>query len=148
MLLLLVYSTFCDTFSSNKGANFDPISIISIIAVIWLIYPLFLGICFLLGTNFKFDRPDVVSICYCGSTKTLSLGIPLIGLIYGKDPNVALYSLPLLIYHATQLFIGGWAVGRLRAWVMLGKATECELDQIELSSAEIENRVEGNSPSA
>ncbi|KAJ3361166.1 hypothetical protein GGF32_007721 [Allomyces javanicus] len=131
MLLLLVFSTFCDTFESQKhnGGAIDPGSLLTMIALIFVvIYPVFLYLCFSIGRLLKFPRPDAISIAYCGSTKTLSLGIPLIGIIYKGDPNIGMYSLPLLIYHATQLFVGGWAVARFRRWVGEGMSSEAVTD--------------------
>ncbi|KNE67399.1 hypothetical protein AMAG_11865 [Allomyces macrogynus ATCC 38327] len=131
MLLLLVFSTFCDTFESQKhnGGAIDPGSLLTMIALIFVvIYPAFLYLCFSIGRLLKFPRPDAISIAYCGSTKTLSLGIPLIGIIYKGDPNIGMYSLPLLIYHATQLFVGGWAVARFRRWVGEGTSSEAVTD--------------------
>ncbi|KAI9218174.1 SBF-like CPA transporter family-domain-containing protein [Blastocladiella britannica] len=118
-LLLLVYSTFADTFS-NSHFSVSVGSVFAIIGTICVLYPSFAFFCFLVGRALGFARPDVVSIVFCGSTKTLSLGIPLIGLIYRGDPNLGLYSLPLLVYHATQLFVGGWSVPALRKFVESG----------------------------
>ena len=51
--------------------------------------------------------------------KTIAMGIPLIGAIFGgcSDCNVGLYYLPLLVWHPMQLLIGSALTARLSAWV-------------------------------
>ena len=43
--------------------------------------------------------------------------VPLIGAIYENDPNVGLYTLPLLIYYPLQLLVGAILVPRLKNFV-------------------------------
>ena len=45
------------------------------------------------------------------------MGIPLINAIYEGSPALALYTLPLLIWHPMQLVIGTFLSPRLLAWV-------------------------------
>jgi solute carrier family 10 (sodium/bile acid cotransporter), member 7 len=49
--------------------------------------------------------------------KTVSLGIPLISSIYEGNPNEALYTLPILIWHPMQLVVGSLIVSRLAKFV-------------------------------
>ena len=53
----------------------------------------------------------------CGATKTIALGFPLITVLYGSQPDVGLISLPLLIYHPSQILIGGLLVKPFKTWV-------------------------------
>lgn len=71
---------------------------------------------------------------FCGSQKTVALGIPLLRSIYGSSgggaengggssagaatvPSLALLSAPLLFYHPIQLIIGTCLVPQLRRYV-------------------------------
>ncbi|KAL7747201.1 LRR receptor-like serine/threonine-protein kinase RGI2 [Sorochytrium milnesiophthora] len=117
MLLLLVYATFCDQFSDpHATAAIKAGAVVAMIAVIVCLYQFNSWLCFLVSRMLRFDKPDTVSIVYCGATKTMALGIPLIGIVYRTDPNVGLYSLPLLMYHATQLFVGGAMTDPFLRW--------------------------------
>mmetsp|Transcript_3907 Transcript_3907/g.8516 ORF Transcript_3907/g.8516 Transcript_3907/m.8516 type:complete len:104 (+) Transcript_3907:1-312(+) len=49
--------------------------------------------------------------------KTVAMGVPLINAIYESNPNVGLYTLPLLIWHPMQLVIGSALAPKLSAWV-------------------------------
>ena len=50
--------------------------------------------------------------------KTVAMGIPLINAIYDGNPAIALYTLPLLIWHPMQLIIGTFLSPRLASWVV------------------------------
>ena len=45
------------------------------------------------------------------------MGVPLINAIYESNPNVGLYTLPLLIWHPMQLVIGSALAPRIADWV-------------------------------
>ena len=53
----------------------------------------------------------------CAATKTVALGVPILQVIYGGNPNIGLYSTPLLIYHAEQLVAGALLIDVLKKWV-------------------------------
>lgn len=108
MLLLLVYVSFCDLFSS-ESEHVSVISILLLILIIMILVPLIMLLCYLASK--RFDDAERISIMYCGSTKTLSLGLPLIGNMFNS--SIGYYVLPLLIYHASQLFWGFLAAKKL-----------------------------------
>jgi sodium/bile acid cotransporter 7 len=49
--------------------------------------------------------------------KSLAVGVPLVNTIYELDPNLSLYTLPLLIWHPMTLVIGSALTSRLAAFV-------------------------------
>jgi len=49
--------------------------------------------------------------------KTVAMGVPLINAIFDDNPNLGLYTLPLLIWHPLQLVIGSFLVPRLNRFV-------------------------------
>lgn len=57
--------------------------------------------------------------------KTVAMGVPLINAIYESNPNVGLYTLPLLIWHPMQLIIGSALAPRIANFV------EREEDRLE-----------------
>jgi solute carrier family 10 (sodium/bile acid cotransporter), member 7 len=50
-------------------------------------------------------RLQVMGIYGC-THKSVSVGIPLLNAIYENDPNLGIYTLPLLIWHPAQIMIG------------------------------------------
>ena len=45
------------------------------------------------------------------------MGIPMLNAIFESNPNVGLYTLPLLIWHPMQLVIGSFLAPRIANWV-------------------------------
>ncbi|KAF9999487.1 hypothetical protein BGZ79_006891 [Entomortierella chlamydospora] len=78
----------------------------------------------------KFAEPiskkDTVAILFCGATKSVAMGIPMIKILYSSSSASALAGLlatPLLIYHVEQLFSGAFMVSWLKKWVNRGEET-------------------------
>ncbi|KAJ3057412.1 hypothetical protein HK097_007591 [Rhizophlyctis rosea] len=119
LLLILVWSVFCDTFHDKVGNNVDAGSLVAIIFIDLGLFSLFTAIAFYTSRIpiFKFSRPQTVAIVMCAATKTVALGVPILQIIYGGNPNIGLYSTPLLIYHAEQLVAGALLIDVLKKWV-------------------------------
>lgn len=76
----------------------------------------------------KFVEPiskiDTVAVLFCGATKSVAMGIPMIKILYASNAGSAgLLATPLLIYHVEQLFSGAFMVGWLKKWVGRGEET-------------------------
>ncbi|KAF9957803.1 hypothetical protein BGZ72_001325 [Mortierella alpina] len=72
------------------------------------------------------SKKDTVAILFCGATKSVAMGIPMIKILYSSSSGSALAGLlatPLLIYHVEQLFSGAFMVGWLKKWVGRGEET-------------------------
>lgn len=67
--------------------------------------------------------------------KTVATGIPLINAIYGDNPAVGLFTLPLLIWHPMQLVIGTILAPRLAQYV-LTEQQRLLLDENDIPLAE------------
>ncbi|KAJ3308210.1 hypothetical protein HDU76_004071, partial [Blyttiomyces sp. JEL0837] len=119
LLLVLVWSVFCDTFSENVGADVDAKSLVAILFLDLGLFCLFSALSFGIARIpfFKFSRGATVAIVMCAATKTVALGIPLINIIYAGSPLIGIISTPLLIYHAEQLVVGSFMVTRFKKWV-------------------------------
>ena len=81
-------------------------------------------------------QPELRVMGLFGCThKTVAMGVPLIGAMYENNPNVGLYTLPLLIWHPMQLVLGSALVPKLKAFVEreveLHHAVEEEKNDIE-----------------
>ena len=86
---------------------------------------------------FKGFRPsDVVAIIFCSTHKSLTLGevlnvsvsisciqlslvgIPMLKIMYSGYSHLSLISIPLLVYHPTQILLGGFLVPFVRSWMV------------------------------
>ncbi len=62
--------------------------------------------------RWRFTRADTITFMFCGSTKTLSLGVPLITAMYpdASSGYVGLVTLPLILYDIEQIIISSIAI--------------------------------------
>ena len=54
---------------------------------------------------FAFSLQDRIAILFVGSQKTAAFGIPMILTLYDNNPNVGIYTVPILLFHPMQLII-------------------------------------------
>ncbi|CAO3703143.1 unnamed protein product [Rhizopus stolonifer] len=116
-LLCLVWSVFCDGVASDAFHRTSGVDIVAIIFVDIGMYLFGCATCLFVARlpwptkkvpnwvlKWRFTKQDAVAIMYCGSTKTVSMGIPLINVLYSGSSYgvVGLLSLPLLMYHICQ----------------------------------------------
>ena len=118
MLLLIIYTTFCDTFSSDMG----PLRLKDIVATGGLILAIqisLVSMIFIVTTRFKFGytHGDIVALMFCATHKSLTLGMPMLKIIYAGDQYLPLISIPLLFYHPTQILLGGFLVQIVKDWL-------------------------------
>ena len=65
-----------------------------------------------------FTPPDTVAIIFCSTHKSLTLGIPMLKIVFAGYKYMSLISIPLLIYHPTQILLGGILVPWVRQWML------------------------------
>ncbi len=106
-ILLLVYTSFCESFQqgvwSSHGAG--QVILISVVCAV-----LFVGVMVLTSSSARamgFGREDRIVAIFCGSKKTLASGVPMAKLIFGVHPGMGLILLPIMIYHPLQLIVCG-----------------------------------------
>lgn len=121
-LLTLVWSVFCTSFANR---SFDPISTIDLFILVLVnsaIYLLSSLLIFVIARlpirRWRISSKDTIALIFCGATKTLAMGIPLINAVYGarRDQSIGLVSLPLIMYHVQQLIFGAFQVILLKRW--------------------------------
>ncbi|XP_041455624.1 sodium/bile acid cotransporter 7-B-like isoform X2 [Lytechinus variegatus] len=124
VLLLIIYCTFCDTFS-NPSLQINHYSLIAI-AVVVLLVQLFLLLLTFLSSQlpfFGFSPADTVAIMFCSTHKSLTLGIPMLKIVFAGYDHLSLISIPLLVYHPTQILLGGVLVEYVRNWMVAAQKT-------------------------
>uniref|UniRef100_A0A8C4QEX4 Solute carrier family 10 member 7 n=1 Tax=Eptatretus burgeri TaxID=7764 RepID=A0A8C4QEX4_EPTBU len=118
ILLLIIYTTFCDTFS-HPDSSLAPQSLLAIIIIVLLIQVTFMLLVFFLSTrkSARFSPEDTVAMMFCATHKSLTLGIPMLKIVFSNHPHLSLISIPLLVYHPTQILLGGLLVGSVQRWM-------------------------------
>ncbi|PWA23989.1 hypothetical protein CCH79_00018632 [Gambusia affinis] len=118
VLLMIIYTTFCDTFS-NPNIELDPTSLLLVVIIIFSIQVSFMLLTFAFSTRSGsgFSPADTVAIMFCSTHKSLTLGIPMLKIVFEGYQHLSLISVPLLIYHPAQILLGSVLVPTIRSWM-------------------------------
>mmetsp|Transcript_800 Transcript_800/g.1755 ORF Transcript_800/g.1755 Transcript_800/m.1755 type:complete len:384 (-) Transcript_800:254-1405(-) len=115
ILLSIIYTTFCSTFM--KELEISTTGFCGLVVVLFLIQVvnmlLVKQVCEFQGL----PRTDVVAAMFCAVHKSLTLGMPITGIVFEGDPKLAVITIPLLIYHPMQILLGSLLVPTLKKWV-------------------------------
>uniref|UniRef100_A0A3Q2P360 Solute carrier family 10 member 7 n=1 Tax=Fundulus heteroclitus TaxID=8078 RepID=A0A3Q2P360_FUNHE len=107
VLLMIIYTTFCDTFS-NPNIELDPTSLLLVVLI-----SQYSGS----ESGSGFSPADTVAIVFCSTHKSLTLGIPMLKIVFEGYEHLSLISVPLLIYHPAQILLGSVLVPTIRSWM-------------------------------
>ncbi|XP_038033968.1 sodium/bile acid cotransporter 7 isoform X4 [Anas acuta] len=119
VLLMIIYTTFCDTFA-NPNIDLDKFSLIVIVFIIFSVQMSFMFLTFLFSTrnDSGFTPADTVAIIFCSTHKSLTLGIPMLKIVFAGYEHLSLISVPLLIYHPAQILLGSLLVPTIKSWMV------------------------------
>ena len=106
-ILLLVYTSFCDSFKQRvwTGNGAGQLLVISLVCV--ALFALVMLLTATAARGLGFNREDRIAAMFCGSKKTLASGVPMAKLIFGAHPGLGLILLPIMVYHPLQLIVCG-----------------------------------------
>lgn len=111
-ILLLVYTSFCDSVKAGVWGRYGlwPVFVSVSVSVVLLFGVM--GVVTLASRAIGLSREDRIAAVFCGSKKSLASGVPMAQVIFAAHPALGLILLPILVYHAFQLIVGGWLAGR------------------------------------
>lgn len=113
-ILLIIYSAFSAGMVSGVWSQLSPAGLLLIIALCLGMFGFASGVAVLLSKGINLPRADLLTLLYCGSTKSLATGLPLAGILF-QGSELALIVLPLMIYHLLQLVLCALLSQRLAA---------------------------------
>jgi sodium/bile acid cotransporter 7 len=103
IILLIVYTSFCESFERDIFKNFSSFKIIflglGMIMLFFLVYFIVSGISKILG----FKPEDRITAIFCGSKKSLVHGTVMSKVLFPNSNIIGIMLLPLMLYHALQL---------------------------------------------
>ena len=104
VIFLIIYKSFSAAFISDV---FNEIVSTTIISLTLLLITLFFIVFFIvkwLSTKLRFNNEDTITAIICGSKKSLVHGSVFVILLFPETTKQSLILLPIMIYHAFQLF--------------------------------------------
>lgn len=105
IILLIIYKSFVQSFEEKI---FLSVSLTEMLTMIILVITLFYIMYFLtgwIGKLLKFNHGDRITNQYCGTKKSLIHGTVFSKALFGQASIVGIILLPLMLYHAIQIFI-------------------------------------------
>jgi sodium/bile acid cotransporter 7 len=106
VILLIVYSSFAHSFENGIFSTLSNQYLLQLFVAVVLLFVLIYGLLyFLCKYVLKFNESDQITALFCGSKKSLTHGSVFGKFIFMNNPYAGLYFLPLMIYHAFQIFI-------------------------------------------
>ncbi|KAF2202195.1 hypothetical protein GQ43DRAFT_414227 [Delitschia confertaspora ATCC 74209] len=117
-LLTLIWQTFDQAFRSGAFKSVESSNMIFIVFICIGLYFIWLGICFWTAIMWL-EKKDVIACCYCAPAKALALVVPLSSVMYvNLTPiNQSKLQIPIIIYQAFQVAIGGILTIVFRKWI-------------------------------
>jgi len=111
-ILLLVYTSFCDSVKQGVWAKQGWLMILGIAVGSCALFFLVMSLVNAVSKALHFSEEDRIAAIFCGSKKTLASGVPMAQLIFVGHPGIGLILLPIMIYHQLQLIICASLAGR------------------------------------
>ena len=106
-ILLLVYTSFCDSFQQGVWTGHGVGQVVLMAVVCTVLFAVVMGFTAFVSRALGFGRADQIAAIFCGSKKTLASGVPMAKLIFVTHPGLGLILLPIMIYHPLQLIVCG-----------------------------------------
>jgi len=104
VILSVVYRSFSDSFLNGIFNSISWVDLIilsgSVIALFFVVFNLTKALTRLM----KFNREDSITVIFCGSKKSLMHGSVMAGVIFAGSSAGSIFLVPIMIYHAFQLF--------------------------------------------
>lgn len=106
VILVIVYNSFAHSFDNGVFDTLSRAFVIELfVAVIFLFILVYALLYILCKYVLYFSLPDMITTLFCGSKKSLTHGSVFGKFIFMNNPYTGIYFLPLMIYHAFQIFI-------------------------------------------
>jgi sodium/bile acid cotransporter 7 len=113
IILLIVYTSFCESFAGQMFDNFSLSEIFILGGMMLTLFLVIFSLMDLLSIWMKFKREDRITVIFCGSKKSLVQGAVMGKVIFPDQAILGVVLLPLMVYHALQLLVGSTIAKRM-----------------------------------
>jgi solute carrier family 10 (sodium/bile acid cotransporter), member 7 len=105
VILAIVYNSFCNSIVDGIWTRHSNLVIVEMIFGSLALFAIIYVATKLLARGFGLDRDDTIAAQFCGSKKSLAVGIPMAPVIFGSTPALGLLIAPTMLFHFLQLVI-------------------------------------------
>jgi sodium/bile acid cotransporter 7 len=110
-ILLIVYAAFSASVVQGLWQQLQPATLVALTLAAATLLAVALLTMITASRALGFDRADESAVIFCGSQKSIVIGIPMANALVA-GPALGLFVLPIMIYHAMQLLVCAWLAKR------------------------------------
>lgn len=103
-ILLVVYTAFSASVLQGLWREVPPLVLGGLLLVSVILLGLILLLTWLGARCLGFNKPDEITIVFCGSKKSLASGVPMAQVMFAGQP-LGVIVLPLMLFHQIQLMV-------------------------------------------
>jgi len=113
IILLIVFRAFSDSFLNNMFDGYAARELFLLAGFVLLLFFTILGVMQILALRMGLSREDRITVIFCGSKKSMIQGVVMGQILFPDAAAFAIVLLPLMLYHALQLFAGSILAQRM-----------------------------------
>jgi sodium/bile acid cotransporter 7 len=114
VILLIIYKSFAESFEEKVFSSVDTVDLLSITAAVIVLFFSVYWLTGYLAGKLKFNREDRITAQFCGTKKSLVHGTVFSKILFPASIPAGIILLPLMLFHALQIFIISILAARLR----------------------------------
>ncbi len=103
-ILLIVYSAFSAGMVAGIWSQVSISTLLLILGCAAGMLAIVMVLSMVVGRALGMPRADLMSVLFCGSTKSLATGVPMANILFAGQA-VSVIILPIMLYHQTQLIV-------------------------------------------
>lgn len=112
VIVLIVYKSFAESFYNGTFSGMQWSGLLLVCLVVAALFFALYGIIYLISIFLGFSREDRITALFCGSKKSLVHGTVFSKVLFSNASFAGFMLLPLMLFHAFQLFIVSYIAGR------------------------------------
>ncbi|MHA7944539.1 bile acid:sodium symporter family protein [Formosa sp. 3Alg 14/1] len=105
VILLIIYKSFADSFYNNIFNSVNWLDFALLFVIVLAIFFIVFYIIGMIATKLRFSIEDKITAQFCGTKKSLVHGTIFYKILFKNVGASSLILLPLMIFHASQIFI-------------------------------------------
>lgn len=105
IILVLVYTSFCESFARNAFQGFSWTDLLGLAGGMVALFVAMLGLITAISRLLGFAAEDQITAVFCGSKKSLVHGSVLAKILFAGSVASGTLLLPLMLYHALQIIL-------------------------------------------
>ncbi len=114
VILLIIYRSFCHSFESKIFSSVGVNELLLIGLLVCIMFSLMYFLTGKLAGLLRFSAEDRITAQYCGTKKSLVHGTVFSKILFPASMPLGYLLLPLMLYHALQIFVISLLAGRER----------------------------------